>query len=210
MRAEALHVDHEANRSQHHVIRKRAVVKRKYSDRGDWARILARRYSQERLETPDFDGIVTLLCMDAVTEPLDVFVHEEWVRIVDAGYSWTQHFSARTGDEHVALTTMFDATGRVVEWYLDVVRRHGVDERGVPWYDDLYLDVVATPTGQLALLDEDELDDALRDGRITAEEHALAWREATRLLALLRDRACPLLEQAAVHRELLLQRGERP
>ena len=179
-------------------------MKRKYSDRGAWARILARRYTQSRVATPDFEGIVTLLCMDAVTEPLDVLVRGDCVRIVDVGYSWVQHFSARPGDEHFALTTMFDVAVEVVEWYFDIVRRHGLDQRGIPWYDDLYLDVIATPDGNIDLLDADELDEALRLGKVTREEHALAWREARRLVSLLEANALSLPALASAHRRLLL------
>lgn len=179
-------------------------MKRKYSDRCDWERILSRRYYQARLAEPEFEGVVTLLCMDAVTEPLDVFVHGDCIRIVDAGYSWVQHFSSRPGDRYFALTTMFDAVGEVVEWYFDVVRRHGVDGRGIPWYDDLYLDVVATRDGKVEVMDADELDEALRAERVTPEEHALAWREARRLLGLLAAGAMPLPVLAPAHRRLLL------
>lgn len=36
------------------------------------------------------------------------------------------------------------------------MKREIAKENGVPYKDDLYLDVVVTPTGEIKLLDEDE------------------------------------------------------
>jgi predicted RNA-binding protein associated with RNAse of E/G family len=77
---------------------------------------------------------------------------------------------------------MVDAKGEVVQWYVDVCREHGLGPDGVPWWDDLYLDVVVRPTGEVLLLDEDELELALAAGYVTPAEYDLAWREARRLL----------------------------
>jgi predicted RNA-binding protein associated with RNAse of E/G family len=58
-------------------------------------------------------------------------------------------------------------------------RGHGFDaETGFPWYDDLYLDVVVLADGSFHLLDEDELDEALQEGKITQDEYDIAWQEA--------------------------------
>jgi uncharacterized protein len=75
--------------------------------------------------------------------------------IADNGYSWLQHF---TPDEpHHVVTTMFNEHGEIVQWYIDICRSHWLDERGVPWFDDLYLDIVRLPDGQLFLVDGERL-----------------------------------------------------
>jgi len=58
-------------------------------------------------------------------------------------------------------------------------------------------------TGGVELLDADELDGALHAGLITTDDYALAWREAHRLLAAIRERRFPLPALAAAHRRLL-------
>jgi uncharacterized protein len=73
-----------------------------------------------------------------------------------------------------AVTTKIDDGGRVIHWYVDVCRAHGLGADGVPWWDDLYLDVVVRPTGEALLLDEDELELALAAGYVTRAEYDLA------------------------------------
>lgn len=94
---------------------------------------------------------------------------------------------------------MFDPDGRVVQWYIDICARHGVDARGVPWYDDLYLDIVVSPAGGRWLLDADELEAAVGAGVITPSERALAHAEAHWLLDALGRDAWPLLQLSVRH-----------
>ena len=69
---------------------------------------------------------------------------------------------------------------------------------------DLFLDVFVSPTGRVALLDQDELEAALREGHIAAELAASARAEADRLLALAGAGGWP----PAVAREWTLERIE--
>jgi predicted RNA-binding protein associated with RNAse of E/G family len=176
-------------------------VKRKSAD-GSWVkRITARRFAVTALDTPDFTGCVTLLCIDDVREPLSVRCCGADVTIIDRGYSWLQHFPA--GAAHT-LTTMFDTQGRVVQWYIDVCKQHGIGADGIPWYDDLYLDLVIDPSGKTELLDADELEEALRYGVISRQDYKLAWSEANRLVERIRTHSFPLLRLSEAHRSLLL------
>lgn len=47
----------------------------------------------------------------------------------------------------------------IIEWYFDIVRKIG-KENEMLYEDDLYLDVILTPKGDIKLLDEEELKDA--------------------------------------------------
>ena len=84
-----------------------------------------------------------------------------------------------------------------------------MNERDVPWYDDLYLDIVISPSGQTLLLDVVELDAALRQGEITATLYDFAWREASTILAALEEDLFPLLWLGETHREQLREALER-
>jgi predicted RNA-binding protein associated with RNAse of E/G family len=165
--------------------------------------VLQRRFTLSYIDTPGFTGHVSLLCLDAVREPLWVELGTRRLCLADAGYSWLQHFPA--DEPHYVLTTMFDAQGQVIQWYFDICREHGVDARGVPWYDDLYLDVVLAPPEGPLLLDEDELADALQSGDITLAEYDLAWREARQLLHALEQGRAELLALGPEHRRMLLR-----
>jgi uncharacterized protein len=153
-------------------------VKRKFTDRAHWRRVTERRFAVQRVDSDLFTGYLTLFWIDRVREPLWVPFRNQMICVADTGHCWLQLLPDR--QRHV-LTAMYDADGRLVQWYVDLVRAHGVDERGIPWYDDLYLDVIALPNGEVEIIDGDELEAALAAGLVTPEEYRLTWREATHL-----------------------------
>ena len=177
-------------------------MKRKFADRSDWQRILQRRFGVQYVETEAFVGYVSLLCLDEVREPLWLELPDRRVCIVDNGFTWLQQFP--TGVHHL-VTSIFDAEGRVIEWYIDICKQHGVTAEGIPWYDDLYLDLGVFPSGQINILDEDELDDALQQGIISQADHDLAWRETKRLLQEIEQGTFNVLTLGTQHREALLR-----
>lgn len=179
-------------------------MKRKWADRRTWARIVSSRFICQRIETATFRGYVALYAMDALNPeigPLIVPCADAWVCIADVGHTWLQHFP---DDEPHVLSTMFDADGCIVQYYLDICATHGLADDGMPWYDDLYLDIVKAPGGEIEILDADELDDALADGLITPEQQTFAWAETRRLEPLVAAESLPAMRLAAEHRALLL------
>lgn len=168
--------------------------------RADWERVVARRFVAQRIDTQEYHGYVTLLCLDQVSEPLLVDFAGQAVCVVDSGYRWVQHFP---DDAPYALLAAFDEHGELVQWYIDIVGRVGVDAHGVPWYEDLYLDIVISPQGATQLLDVAELDEALRRGAVTPAQYDRAWRQASSVLDALEADLFPLLWVSDVHRALL-------
>jgi len=65
---------------------------------------------------------------------------------------------------------------------IDITSENNVCGNGDSYFFDLYLDVVHIPGEGSVLLDEDELDEALAEGAIDAQLHAMAHREAKRIL----------------------------
>jgi predicted RNA-binding protein associated with RNAse of E/G family len=107
--------------------------------------------------------------------------------------------------ERYTVLTMYNASGQVVQWYIDICLQTGVSEAGIPWSDDLFLDIVITPTWQIELLDADDLDEALRSEEITPSDYDLAWREADRLMARFSRREFDILTLSGPFRQILLQ-----
>lgn len=116
--------------------------------------------------------------------------------VADAGYEWLQHFPKGA---HYVMTTMYDDKGRVVQYYIDICKVQGVTDRGVPWFDDLYLDVVILPSGKLYLLDAEELEDALKRGLITKEDFDMAWDVANKLMDAYNRKELQLLDMTGRH-----------
>lgn len=175
-------------------------MKIKSAERADWSIVRARRFIARRIDSPAYHGYVTLLRIEEVSEPFYVNFGQERVCIADCGYDWIQHFP--DGAPYVLLAA-FDERGTLVQWYIDIVASTGVDERGIPWYEDLYLDIVVSPSGETLLLDVTELDDALHQGKVTQAQYDFAWRQASVLLDALEMDLFPQLWLSDVHREQL-------
>lgn len=178
-------------------------MKRRSADRPDWQRVLARRFAVQYIEDPEFAGYVTYLHLDRVREPLFVTYDAAPVCVAADGFGWMQQFPA---GEPYTVTTMFDRAGEVVQWYIDVCERHGLDDRGMPWIDDMYLDVVLEPHGAIHVLDRDELEEALALGRVTPNEYQRAYATLDDILSRLRSGRFSLIARSQAHRSLLQAR----
>ena len=64
---------------------------------------------------------------------------------------------------------MFDNRGKLIEWYFDIAKAVG-SENGIPFEEDLYLDMAIMPDGEKIILDEDELLAARSEGIISQED----------------------------------------
>jgi uncharacterized protein len=174
-------------------------MKRKYGNHPTWKRVIEREYAEIYLETPVFKGYITLLHAIKVAAPLKVRYGDSERSIVDDGYMWLQHFPL---GQNFGLLTVFDQNGSIIQWYIDIC--HGIGtENGVPWLDDLYLDIVVLPTDELILLDEDELQEALENDTITKEQFDLAWLECERIKRLIEQNEFILFDLSKEHKELL-------
>lgn len=176
------------------------MLKRKYGDRSDWKRITQRKFAKVFLETNEYTGYITLLQLTELTSPLIVQYEKKCVCIADKEYTWLQQFPK---DARHSVTTMFDAEGRIVQWYIDICLGNGCDD-GRPWMDDLYIDLILFPSGEIFVKDTDELEAAYKSRIIHKELYDLAWKEAGRVKSLLCTGNFPLVDLASEHRNLLI------
>ena len=175
------------------------MLKRKYGNRADWKRILQRKYAQTHLITKEFQGYITLLKTVKVKEPLITRYGDKEICIVDNGYMWLQQFPS---GKHHSVTTMFDANGDIVQWYIDICLEIGIED-GIPWMDDLFLDIVVLPSGDSYLLDEDELEQAYKSGTLSKEKYELARNEGKEMMRQLGNDEFRLLTLAQEHKRML-------
>lgn len=103
--------------------------------------------------------------------------------IMDNNYKWLEFYDYSS---KVKLTAIYDENNEIIEWYFDIAREIGKDN-GVPYEDDLYLDVVVTPNGDIKLIDEDELKEAYNKREMTTEEYKNAYKEAENLMNKLKN-----------------------
>jgi uncharacterized protein len=174
-------------------------LKRKYGDRADWNRVVQREFIQDFIDEENFKGIVTLLKVIKLTEPLNVQYGEKEVCIVNEGYTWLQHFPEGA---RYSVTTMFDATEEIVQWYIDICYQNGI-ENSRPWMEDLFLDLIILPTGEFFLKDYDELKLAFSAGTINEELYEIALSESNLLKRQIEANEFHLLHLSKAHKECL-------
>ena len=145
-------------------------MKRKSLSYDAWTCILSQELRVCRVTNP-FAGHVSLLRIHEVTEPQVWHWQGQSLTVCDRGMSWLSMMPERGC---LCITAQLNADGSVVLWYIDMIDAQGVDQRGLPWFDDLYLDLIVHPNGSMAVDDRDELDAALSAGIITAQQHQAA------------------------------------
>ncbi|MCM1988229.1 DUF402 domain-containing protein [Oceanirhabdus seepicola] len=176
-------------------------MKRKYADRPNWTRVLEKRFNITHIENKELNGYLSITHIDKVREPLIIDVGGKRLCLANDGFIWTQYFPK---DKNYALTTMFNEKHEIVQLYFDICTGNKINPSGIPYYDDLYLDVVLLPTGEILLLDEDELKEALEDNDITKEQYDLAYFEANNLIEQISENKIELLNMCKRYLEFMI------
>ncbi|MEG2488660.1 DUF402 domain-containing protein, partial [Anaerorhabdus sp.] len=122
-----------------------------------------------------------LIQMKKLAKPLYISYNKDTPSkcIADNGYSWLQ---VARKDSHVWITAMFNENDELLECYFDITNKNIILPDGESSFEDLYLDVVFFPNGQIDLLDEDELEDACVNGVITQQQVESAYNTANILM----------------------------
>ena len=89
--------------------------------------------------------------------------------------------------ENYAMRVYFNEKKERLEYYFDISLKNGLDEESkIPYYDDLYTDITVN-NGNIEVLDEDELKEALDYGNISKEEYDLANETKEKLLQSIKE-----------------------
>ena len=166
-------------------------MKKKYADRATWTRVLKRRDNLSYVENEKFSGYISVIYIEKVKRPLVKVLHGEEVKLVDNGYTWVIFMPDNL---MYSLTMMINDKNEIVQWYFDICKSYKISESGVPFFEDLYLDIVVLPSNKTILLDEDELSHAFKTGQISDEEYSEANRQADLLIKEIKNGTNTLLK----------------
>jgi uncharacterized protein len=158
--------------------------------------VTKRKFSVWKLREANFTGYVTRLDLLEVSSPLWVQSCGERICVADTGYSWLQHFPFGT---RYTLTSQWNKRGEVIQWYFDICDHHGVMADGIPYWDDLYLDVIGLPANIFEIIDQDELERTFVQHQVTRHHYEIAYQTANTLLYHLEQGSFELLEVAKKH-----------
>lgn len=154
-------------------------MKRSYANKPKSTKIYDYNYNSKYLYNEILKGYISIIEIKRVAHPIVKKIGNNMLRLADTNYTWIQTFP---DNKNYSISTMFDTEDNIIEWYIDIVTNMGVDERGIPYYDDLYLDIVALPNNEVFLLDELELEKALKSKDITEKEYTLAKEQVDIIL----------------------------
>jgi predicted RNA-binding protein associated with RNAse of E/G family len=146
-----------------------------------------------------------LIYIERVREALWVDVGGRSQCVVNNGYSWLTLFPQ---NQSYVVTAMFNEQDEIVQWYIDICRNIGLTDKGIPWYDDLYLDIIISSDYHISLIDEDDLALALKQNIIKKEDFDFAYVEANKLLKKLKQNDLILLEHSKEIYRVLKKRLE--
>ena len=113
-------------------------------------------------------------CYISVKKIIDIkepFILSNGLCIIDNNYYIMEVIPK---NENYAMRVFFNNKKEILEYYFDVSLENGVDkEAGIPYYDDLFIDVTKTKD-KVEVLDEDELKEALDNNEINITDFELA------------------------------------
>jgi len=168
----------------------------------DKPEVLEVRQKMMNVESTEFKGDIYL---NEFVKIKGKWLIEKEGCILDDNYKWLQFYDYTC--KH-CLTAMYNDKNEIVEWYFDIAREIG-KENGIPYEDDMYLDVVLLPNGDINLLDEDELEDALKKKQIIKEEFEDAYQEANQLTKRIEGKAKELKEFTDKYLKIMLQKEKK-
>lgn len=169
------------------------TMKRKIFDLRPWPRVT--RSTQTVTAIPGF--VIVDFMAQGVIRPLDVPIPQAAgaVRILDSGFRWVRCHPTGSGEGVMgaSLTVQLNAAGRPVQFYVDIHGGEGIGEGGLPWHDDLYLDVIGKPgehdpwtVEATEIIDADELDEAVQTGLVSPSLAEATWTHARHIETVLK------------------------
>ena len=152
--------------------------------RSNWPRLLEKEYVAKDFEVDGIQGKMSLHVLRKLTGPLTIHYPFGDVLIADQDYRWVQ---IALKEQFFWITAMYDSRERLVNLYFDITGGNCFDDPDNPCFEDLYLDIVAAGDN-FAILDQDELDEALKTGEIDRQKYDHAQRVCGELYEYLAKR----------------------
>lgn len=153
-------------------------MKRSKLSYDEWKCIETKKLKGKQVNTDFFRGYVGILEIEKVTEKQIWRFNDEDIIVCDNGLKW---LSVLPQNDFYCITAMMNENDDILLWYIDMIAKQGIDADSIPYFDDLYLDLVIYPNGTIKVDDMDELEEALLRKDITEEQFNLAISTSNKL-----------------------------
>lgn len=155
-------------------------LKKRYADKYVKGRATNTIFRKKKVNENDFTGDI---CYYHFLDVKEKIIVPNGKKIMDNEYKWIEFYDYSS---KIKLTAIYDKNDKIVEWYFDIARKIG-NEKGLPYEDDLYLDVVVTSDSTILLIDEDELKEAYNRLEVSKKDYEMAYSEANKLMKKLEN-----------------------
>ena len=135
-------------------------MKRSKLSYDEWKCIETKKLKWKQVNTDFFKGYVSILEIEKVTEKQIWRFNDEDIIVCDNGLKW---LSILPQNDFYCITAMMDRNENILLWYIDMIAEQGIDADSIPYFDDLFLDLVVYPTGMIKVDDMDELEEACKE-----------------------------------------------
>jgi uncharacterized protein len=144
----------------------------------EWKCITDKKLKQIRNDDEVLKGYIGLMNINEVSESQIWKFHGIDITVCDKQMKW---LSILPDNEYYCITAMINKTDEIELWYIDMIADMGIDNDGIVFFHDLYLDLVVYPNGEIVVDDMDELEDALKSGEINTKQFDLAISSSNNL-----------------------------
>jgi predicted RNA-binding protein associated with RNAse of E/G family len=158
-------------------MRKRYISKTYLRGVSDWDFVLQKRKSE--------NYYLTIKRINEIDTPFVVDISGKNITYMDNGYYIVEITPL---NQFYNVRIFLDKNANVISYYFDISRGNGV-EQNIPYYDDLYLDIIYCPVDNnfLTIVDEDELLEAFNTEKITKEEYDFANEVCSKLFEEIKE-----------------------
>lgn len=116
----------------------------------------------------------------SVKELIDTkpFVIKNGTKIMDNGYYLLELLPK---NENYSMRVYFNENKEIIQYYFDLSLGNGLDpDTKIPYYDDAYNDILVQGDN-VEIYDEDELEEAYKDNKLTDDEYNLVKKKTQEL-----------------------------
>ena len=144
----------------------------------EWKCITSKKRIGKQVDVPAIKGYLGLLTITSVLEKQIWKYDNSDVVVCDNGYHW---LTIMPSNEFYCMTVMMDDNYTMKVCYIDMIDTQGYDDDNVPYFYDLYLDLIVYPNGDVIVDDMDELQEALKTRVITEQQYNKALTTSQKL-----------------------------
>lgn len=121
---------------------------------------------------------VALINIEKVKEPQVWDAFGMKITVAEDGYKWL--VVSQDNEDYVITMYMNDKMEPVI-WYIDMCDGQGIDDDGVYYYNDIFLDLLVSTSNDVMELDRDEMEQAYNEGIISDRQKKLAIETAGKI-----------------------------